>query len=131
MDDRDKRQAPLEIRLRRASRVLEVDFADGVRHALSFEYLRVYSPSAEVRGHGPGEHVLVTGKRDVDIQRVEPVGQYAIKLHFDDGHDTGLYSWAALRELGDNQQHNWADYLRRLEAAGETRDADKPPGHGA
>ena len=91
---------PTEIKLRTRSRVLEVAFDDGARYLLPFEYLRVYSPSAEVKGHGPGQEVLVTGKQNVGIRAVEPVGQYAVKLVFDDGHDTGLYSWKYLRELG-------------------------------
>src|SRR5213079_32108 len=88
-----------EIRLRRASRVLEVSFSDGSRFELPFEYLRVHSPSAEVKGHGPGQEVLVLGKENVGIRAVEPVGQYAVKLVFDDGHDTGLYTWNYLHEL--------------------------------
>ena len=91
---------PTEIRLRRASRVLEVSFADGSRFELPFEYLRVHSPSAEVKGHGPGQEVLVLGKENVGITAVEPVGQYAVKLVFDDGHDTGLFTWKYLHELG-------------------------------
>jgi DUF971 family protein len=108
-----------EIRLRTRSRVLEVDFADGSRFPLPFEYLRVHSPSAEVKGHGPGQEVLVTGKQDVGIRAIEPVGQYAIKLVFDDGHDTGLFSWKYLRELGEKQAENWAKYLARVKAAGK------------
>src|SRR5213596_1222752 len=99
-----------EIRLRRASRVLEVSFSDGSRFELPFEYLRVHSPSAEVKGHGPGQEVLVLGKQNVGINAVEQVGQYAVKLVFDDGHDSGLFSWKYLRELGDHQQVNWAKY---------------------
>ena len=102
-----------EIRLRRASRVLEVSFADGSRFELPFEYLRVYSPSAEVKGHGPGQEVLVLGKENVGIKAVEPVGQYAVKLVFDDGHDTGLYTWKYLHELGREQESKWARYLER------------------
>jgi len=102
-----------EIRLRTRSRVLEVEFEDGVRHQLPFEYLRVYSPSAEVKGHGPGQEVLVTGKRDVGIRAVEPVGQYAVRLVFDDGHDTGLYTWKYLHELGREREARWARYLQR------------------
>ncbi|MBV9345224.1 MAG: DUF971 domain-containing protein [Gammaproteobacteria bacterium] len=104
---------PTEIRLRRAARVLEVSFQDGARYALPFEYLRVHSPSAEVKGHGPGQEVLVLGKEGVGIRAVEPVGQYAVKLVFDDGHDTGLYTWKYLRELGVEQASKWAEYLRR------------------
>jgi len=104
---------PTEIRLRRASRVLEVSFADGARFELPFEYLRVHSPSAEVKGHGPGQEVLVLGKEQVGIRAVEPVGQYAVKLVFDDGHDTGLYTWKYLHELGREHSLRWAQYLER------------------
>lgn len=108
---------PTEIKLRTRSRLLEVAFDDGARFLLPFEYLRVHSPSAEVKGHGPGQEVLVTGKQNVGIRAVEPVGQYAVKLVFDDGHDTGLYSWKYLRELGENQPANWARYQARVQAA--------------
>jgi DUF971 family protein len=104
---------PTEIRLRRGSRLLEVSFRDGSRFELPFEYLRVYSPSAEVKGHGPGQEVLVLGKENVGIAAVEPVGQYAIRLVFDDGHDTGLYTWKYLAELGREQPEKWAHYLAR------------------
>jgi DUF971 family protein len=107
-----------EIKLRKASRVLEVSFTDGSRFQLPFEYLRVHSPSAEVKGHGPGQEVLVLGKENVGIRAVDPVGQYAVKLVFDDGHDTGLYTWKYLYELGRDQQQNWAKYLARKAAAG-------------
>jgi DUF971 family protein len=107
-----------EIKLRTRSRVLEVAFDDGTRHLLPFEYLRVYSPSAEVKGHGPGQEVLVTGKQDVGIRAVEPVGQYAVKLVFDDGHDTGLYTWKYLHELGRERADKWARYLARKAQAG-------------
>jgi DUF971 family protein len=110
--------AATEIRLRRASRLLEVSFADGSRFELPFEYLRVYSPSAEVKGHGPGQEVLVTGKEQVGIAAIEPVGQYAVKLVFDDGHDTGLYTWKYLHELGREHAKKWASYLERRAAAG-------------
>ena len=110
-----------EIRLRRAARVLEVSFEDGSRFELPFEYLRVYSPSAEVKGHGPGQEVLVRGKEQVSIARVEPVGQYAVKLVFDDGHDTGLYTWKYLHELGREQETKWAQYLARKAAQTRTR----------
>ncbi|HVT36744.1 MAG TPA: DUF971 domain-containing protein [Nevskiaceae bacterium] len=109
---------------RRQSRVLEVTFDDGVRHALPCEYLRVFSPSAEVRGHGVGEPMLVGGKREVNIAAIEPVGNYAVRLRFSDGHDTGLYSWDVLRALGDGQEKNWARYLERLEQAKMSRDRD-------
>jgi DUF971 family protein len=104
---------PTEIRLRTQSRVLDVTFDDGSRFELPFEYLRVHSPSAEVKGHGPGQEVLVLGKEQVGIRRIEQVGQYAVKLVFDDGHDTGLYSWKYLHELGRDQAVNWAKYLAR------------------
>jgi DUF971 family protein len=104
---------PTEIRLRRTSRMLAVSFADGSRFELPFEYLRVHSPSAEVKGHGPGQEVLVLGKENVAINAVEPVGQYAVKLVFDDGHDTGLYTWKYLNELGRDRAAKWARYLER------------------
>jgi len=111
--------APLEIRLRKQSRLLEVSFDDGQRYELPFEYLRVSSPSAEVKGHGPGQEVLVTGKQTVGIVAVEPIGQYAVKLVFDDGHDTGLFTWKYLYELGRDREANWARYQERLRAAGQ------------
>jgi DUF971 family protein len=107
---------PLEIKLRRGARVLEVTFDDGNRFELPFEYLRVYSPSAEVKGHGPGQETLVLGKETVGIRAIEPVGQYAVKLVFDDGHDTGLYTWKYLYELGRDRQEKWAQYLARRAA---------------
>jgi DUF971 family protein len=110
---------PAEIKLRKASRLLEVSFDDGNRFQLPFEYLRVHSPSAEVKGHGPGQEVLVLGKESVGVRAVEPVGQYAVKLVFDDGHDTGLYTWKYLYELGRDQQANWTRYLARKAAAGK------------
>lgn len=108
---------PVEIKLRTRSRVLEVAYEDGARYELPFEYLRVHSPSAEVKGHGPGQEVLVTGKQNVGIRAVEPIGQYAVKLVFDDGHDTGLYSWNYLRELGENYSQKWAAYQARVQAS--------------
>ena len=102
-----------EIKLRNRSRLLEVTFDDGARFELPFEYLRVSSPSAEVKGHGPGQEVLVLGKENVGIRAVEPVGQYAVKLVFDDGHDTGLFTWKYLHELGREQPERWARYLQR------------------
>jgi len=108
---------PTEIRLRTRSRLLEVSFDDGSRFELPFEYLRVYSPSAEVKGHGPGEGVLVTGKDQVGVRAIEPIGQYAVKLVFDDGHDTGLYSWKYLHELGRERERKWAEYQARVRAA--------------
>ena len=112
---------PTEIKLRKASRVLELTYDDGASFSLPFEYLRVYSPSAEVRGHGPGQEKLQTGKEDVEITGIDPVGHYAVRLVYSDGHDTGLYSWPYLRELGENQDANWQSYLDRLEAAGYAR----------
>ena len=108
---------PTELRLRRQSKLLEVAFGDTERYQLPFEFLRVHSPSAEVKGHGPGQETLVLGKQDVDVRAIEPVGQYAVRLSFDDGHDTGLYSWKYLRELGQNQQKLWQQYLARVAAA--------------
>jgi DUF971 family protein len=106
-----------EIKLRTRSRVLEVAFDDGAIFLLPFEYLRTHSPSAEVKGHGPGQEVLVLGKQDVGIRAVEPVGQYAVKLVFDDGHDSGLFTWKYLRDLGENQTANWSKYQARVQAA--------------
>ena len=105
---------PTELRYRRAERVLVVSFADGARYELRCEYLRVFSPSAEVRGHGLREPLLVRGKEQVGIARIDPVGNYAVKLSFDDGHDTGLYSWDFLRELGVQRDANWQRYQERL-----------------
>ena len=112
---------PTEIRLHQQSKLLEVRFADGGHFKLPCEYLRVYSPSAEVRGHGPGQEVLQLGKEEVNITAIEPVGSYAVKLEFDDGHNTGLYSWQTLYELGANQETLWQEYLDRLESAGHKR----------
>lgn len=112
---------PTEIKLHQTSRLLEVVFEDGAHFRLPCEYLRVFSPSAEVRGHGPGSGVLVTAKEAVNITAIEPVGNYAVRLVFDDGHATGLYSWNILYDLGINQERNWQDYLRRLAEAGYQR----------
>ena len=112
---------PTDIRLHQRSRVLELVFEDGSHFELPCEYLRVYSPSAEGRGHGPGQEVLQVGKEDVNITAIEPVGHYAVRLVFDDGHDTGLYSWDLLYELGARYQDNWRRYLERLAAAGQQR----------
>lgn len=112
---------PVEIRLRKGSRLLTLEFEDGSCFDLPFEYLRVNSPSAEVRGHGSGEEVLQTGKENVLVTRVEPIGHYAVRLHFDDGHDTGLYTWKYLYDLGRDQERNWQAYLDRLAAAGHKR----------
>jgi DUF971 family protein len=108
-----------ELRLRTRSRILEVAFDDGSRHSLSAEYLRVHSPSAEVQGHGPGQAQLVSGKQDVGITAVEPVGQYAVRLVFSDGHDTGLYTWKYLYELASQREARWNAYQARLVAAGK------------
>lgn len=116
--------APSAIRVHRKSRVLELAYADGTHFDLTFEYLRVYSPSAEVRGHGGGEPVLVPGKRNVGIERIEPVGSYAVRLVFDDGHSSGLYSWETLQELAREQDRYWTLYLDRMDKAGMSRDSD-------
>lgn len=113
--------SPTDIRLHQVSRILEVTFDDGHNFRLPCEYLRVFSPSAEVRGHGPGQEVLQHGKAGVNIKAIEPVGHYAVKLVFDDGHDSGLYSWDYLYELGTNYARNWQDYLARLAQAGKSR----------
>jgi DUF971 family protein len=112
---------PVEIKLRTESRVLDVRFDDGSHYELPFEYLRVFSPSAEVKGHGGGEGTLQTGKERVRITAVEPIGNYAVRLIFDDGHNTGLYSWDLLHELGRDAAMNWARYLERCAAAGIRR----------
>jgi DUF971 family protein len=114
--------APSEIRLKRADHVLEIAWADGTRYRLPAEYLRVESPSAEVQGHGPGQKVIIAGRRHVGIMTVEPVGNYAIRIVFDDLHDTGIYSWAYLRALGEEQESRWATYLAELAARGLSRD---------
>jgi DUF971 family protein len=117
-------KAPASIRLHRKSRVLEVGYADGTRYALPCEYLRVFSPSADVRGHTGGEPVLVPGKRNVAIESIDPVGSYAVRLVFDDGHSTGLYSWDVLEDLGANQARYWARYLERMAEHGLSRDSE-------
>ena len=109
---------PTNIKSRTTSRVLEVSFDDGRVFELPYEYLRVYSPSAEVRGHGPGQEQLQLGKHEVGIARIEPVGNYAVRLVFDDGHDTGLYTWAYLYELGRDRPQKWQNYLDRLRDLG-------------
>ena len=116
---------PVELKLRRKSRMLEVSFEDGKRFDLPFEYLRVYSPSAEVKGHGAGQEVLQFGKENVQVSKIEPVGQYAVRLIFDDGHDTGLYTWGYLYELGGDYASKWQRYLDRLAQYGYER---KPVG---
>ena len=112
---------PSEIRLHQKSRVLEIAFADGKTFRLPCEFLRVYSPSAEVRGHGPGQEVLQTGKKEVEITRIEPVGNYAVQLAFSDGHDTGIYSWGLLYDYGMRQDEMWRHYLKRMDEAGASR----------
>jgi DUF971 family protein len=120
--------APVEIRLNRAEQVLTVAFADGARFALPAEYLRVESPSAEVQGHGPGQRVTIAGRRHVGIMKVEPVGNYAVRLVFDDLHDTGIYAWSYLRTLGLEQAERWASYEAALAEKGLSRDPPKRRG---
>ena len=115
-------RVPTGITLHQKSRVLEIAFADGRSFRLPYEFLRVYSPSAEVRGHGPGQEVLQVGKRAVEIRALEPVGSYAVQPQFSDGHGTGIYSWKSLYELGENQDDLWNQYLDKLSAAGASRD---------
>jgi len=113
--------APTEIKLHQRSRAMEIAFGDGQVFRLPYEFLRVYSPSAEVRGHGPGQEVLQTGKQAVEIRALEPVGSYAVQPNFSDGHGTGIYSWDYLYDLGTNRQSLWQTYLERLETAGARR----------
>ncbi len=119
---------PTEITLHQQSRALEIAFDDGVHYRLPYEFLRVFSPSAEVRGHGPGQETLQVGKKNIGVNGVEPVGTYALKILFDDGHDNGLYTWEYLQELGKYQDGMWQDYLTKLEVAGKSREpgADQP-----
>ena len=119
-----ERAWPIQLIFKSAERELRVTFEGGEERRIPFELLRVESPSAEVQGHGAAEPVLVPGKRTVSIDRIEPVGRYALRLVFDDGHATGLYSWDVLRELGQQQERLWPHYLQRLEAAGMSRDSD-------
>ena len=119
-------KVPRHIRLHKASRTLELDYGDEERFSLSCEYLRVYSPSAEVRGHGPGQESLQSGKKYVTIDAIEPVGNYALQFRFSDGHDSGIYSWAYLYELCREREQRWADYLSRLRAAGAAREPQGP-----
>ncbi len=112
---------PTEIQYHQQTKMLELTYADGQNFGLSAEYLRVYSPSAEVRGHGPGQEVLQLDKQAVAISRIEPVGNYGVTLHFDDGHNSGIYSWETFYDLATNGEHNWADYLERLVQAGHPR----------
>ncbi len=114
---------PTEIKLHQQSRILEIAFNDGTRVNMPCEYLRVFSPSAEVRGHGPGQEVLQVGKKYVEIKAIEPVGQYAVVLVFSDGHDSGIYSWDYLYDLGKKQDFYWKAYLRRMEEAGASRES--------
>lgn len=120
-----KSPIPTEIKLHQQSRVMEIAFDEGSRFNLPYEYLRVFSPSAEVRGHGPGQEVLQVGKKDIDIKQIEPVGQYAVVLIFSDGHDSGIYSWDYLYDLGAKQEFYWNSYLRRMEEAGASRESKK------
>lgn len=119
-------QRPSDIRIRKQSRLLQLDYDDGTRFELPFEFLRVWSPSAEVRGHGAGPGTLQTGKKDVVVTGADMVGNYALKLNFSDGHDSGLFTWDYLWDLGQNQQAYWQDYLQRLEASGGNREAGGP-----
>lgn len=116
-------QTPSDVRLHKKSAVLELVYGDSDSYQLTAEFLRVHSPSAEVRGHGKGQEVLQTGKRQVKLVNLEPVGNYALKLIFDDGHDSGIYSWSYLLELGQNMDELWDGYLSKLEQAGENRDS--------
>lgn len=115
---------PSDIKLHKKSRILELCYDGGARYELPCEYLRVFTPSAEARGHGPGQEVLQTGKRNVEIERIEPVGTYALRLVFSDGHDSGLYSWDLLHNLAVHHEELWDDYLRLIESAGLSRDID-------
>jgi len=121
--DRDT-PIPSEIKLHQKSRLLEIAYDNGERYKLDFEYLRVYTPSAEARGHGPGQETLQTGKRNVDIERIEPVGTYAVRFVFSDGHDSGLYSWDLLHNLGKHHDELWQEYLKQIDAQGLSRDID-------
>lgn len=122
MTTTDNKPAAIELHTRSAE--LELRYSDGESHALSCEYLRVYSPSAEVRGHGPGQETLQSGKQNVAIKAIRPVGNYALQLEFDDGHDTGIYPWEYLYQLCLEKEARWQDYLDRLEAASASRDPD-------
>lgn len=120
---------PASIRYHKKTRTLELQYSDGKNAVLSAELLRVFSPSAEVRGHSEDQRVLQTGKKQVKIQSVDPIGNYAIRIEFDDGHDTGIYSWGYLRELIDRREEYWAQYLRDLEQANASRLPQIPLGH--
>mgnify|MGYP001406039886 FL=1 len=115
-------KTPTEVKLRRQSNTLELIYSDGSQLQFSSEFLRVHSPSAEVRGHGKGQEVLQTGKRHVKLKNLEPVGNYAVKLEFDDGHSTGIFSWDYLISIGRDKKTLWDDYLLKLQQAGKTRD---------
>ena len=117
---------PQDMTVHGQSRVLEVTFSDGAQFRIPFELMRIYSPSAEVQGHGPGQEVLQTGKREVDLPALEPIGNYAVQPTFSDGHDTGIFSWEYLYFLGSEQARLWADYERRLKEAGVSRDSPMP-----
>ena len=119
-------RTPTEIKLHQKSRTLEIAFGDGSRYQLPCELLRVYSPSAEVRGHGPGQEVLQVGKINAEITGIEPVGTYAINLAFADGHNSGIYSWDFLHDLATNQESLWARYLERMKEAGASREPVSP-----
>jgi DUF971 family protein len=121
------KHTPTEIKLHQKSRQMEISFADGKRFELSYEFLRVYSPSAEVRGHGPGQEVLQTGKKDIEITAIEPVGSYAVQPRFSDGHESGLYSWDYLYEIGLAQEQLWQQYLQRMQEAGASREPGASP----
>jgi len=118
--------SPQDITVHSQSRVLEISFSDGAKFRIPFELMRVYSPSAEVQGHGPGQETLQTGKRDVELNTLEPVGNYAVQPTFSDGHNTGIFSWDYLYFLGSQQDKLWQDYTERLAAAGVDRDAPMP-----
>lgn len=136
--DASKTPAPVALTVHKQSRTLEISFDSGETFSLPFEYLRVHSPSAEVKGHGPGQEVLQTGKREVLITALEPVGHYAVQPHFSDGHNTGIYTWDYLYRLGADQEHLWNEYLARLQAAGHEGESGRdvpmavkrPGGHG-
>lgn len=117
-------QAPLKIQFHRQSQQLSIVFSEDFAPCFTAEFLRVHSPSAEVKGHGPNQAVLQVGKRGVKIEKLEPAGNYALKIYFDDGHNTGLYTWEYLAELGRNQETLWSNYLKALEKAGQSRDKD-------
>lgn len=120
-----KTPTPVDMEFHQKSRRLDISYEDGEHFKLPYEFLRVYSPSAEVRGHSPEEEVLQYGKKDVNIEHIEPVGTYAVTLHFDDGHNTGIYSWEWLYYLGKNQPQLWEEYLEKLEKAGKKREPEK------